>query len=49
MHNRLSGTFEGIDKEGNIVIKLASGEKFPMNTGEVFFDSKPDHTAKIEL
>lgn len=49
IHNRVSGTFEGIDKEGNIVIKLASGEKFSMNTGEVFFDTKSENAAKIEL
>lgn len=35
--NRMSGIFDGMDEEGAIKIKLASGEIFPVNTGEVFF------------
>lgn len=47
--NRISGVFEGVDKEGNIIIRLASGEKIPMNTGEVFFDTQSDQTAKVQF
>lgn len=35
--NRISGVFEGLDKEGAIKIKLASGEEFSYTTGEIFF------------
>ena len=35
--NRISGVFETIDKDGSMKIKLASGEKYTMSTGEIFF------------
>ncbi len=35
--NRVSGVFETIEKDGSIRIKLASGEKYSMSTGEIFF------------
>jgi len=35
--NRISGIFETIDKDGAMKIKLASGEKYTMSTGEIFF------------
>lgn len=34
---RISGVFGGLDKEGAIKIKLASGEEFCYTTGEIFF------------
>jgi len=37
MKNRISGVFETIDKDGAMKIKLASGEKYSMSTGEIFF------------
>jgi BirA family transcriptional regulator, biotin operon repressor / biotin---[acetyl-CoA-carboxylase] ligase len=35
--NRISGVFETIDKDGAMKIKIASGEKYTMSTGEIFF------------
>ena len=35
--NRISGVFQGLDTEGAIKIKLASGEEFSYTTGEIFF------------
>lgn len=47
LQNRVSGIFEGVNKDGAIVLKLASGEKFTMSSGEVFFASGPTNSAKI--
>lgn len=35
--NRISGLFQDIDKNGAIVLKLASGEDCSLSTGEIFF------------
>lgn len=35
--NRISGVFETIDSNGNIIIRLACGEKYYISSGEVFF------------
>ncbi|MGV2333218.1 MAG UNVERIFIED_CONTAM: hypothetical protein LVR18_03515 [Planctomycetaceae bacterium] len=38
MTNRISGIFETIDKDGAMRIQLASGEKYTISTGEIFFE-----------
>ncbi|MEY3197316.1 MAG: hypothetical protein RLZZ59_687 [Pseudomonadota bacterium] len=36
-NKRATGIFESINEEGGIVLKIASGEKYVLSTGEVFF------------
>lgn len=35
--NRISGLFQGIDENGAIILKLASGDECSLSTGDVFF------------
>jgi len=37
MKKRISGTFDSLEEDGAIKVKLASGEDFVLTTGEIFF------------